>query len=167
MANKVYKIDETSTVFGDEAGDDVSFTTASSTLSSGAGRQSSQLDLGAGTTARSRLFFWRAYCQAVATPTVGNALEVYLKMSDGTHADNDDGTSDAAVSAQDKLRNLERIGTVQCDEAAANIEFSAHGMVEINERYVQVVWWNALGSALTSDDTESKFVLTPSPDQVQ
>lgn len=163
MANKVYQNDETTISFGDEVGDDVVWTNAS--MATGSQDQSAQADLGA--APRATRYRWRFYCQCVATPTVGNVLTLYLKTSDGTHADNDDGTSDGAVSSSDKLRNLKPLGYVECDEAAANVEFGASGVVEIYDRYVQVVADQQLGANLTSDDTECKFLLTPIPPEVQ
>ena len=162
MANKVYTIEETAIEFKSTGG--VDFTATS--LASGAGRQSAQHDLG--TSARSRIFAWRAFCQHVATPAVGEVVRVYLKTDDTvSHPDNDDGTSDAAVSAEDKLRNLHHIGNIVLDEAAADIEFVASGVVEINARKVQVVFWNAAATAFTATATEHGFVLTPMPDEVQ
>lgn len=165
MVAKVYVNPETSKVFSPATATANDVTFECDGLSNGAGRQSAQLDLGS--AARSRRYAWRAFVQAQATPTVGDVLRVYLKTSDGTHPDNDDGTGDAAVSAEDKLRNLQFIGVIECDEAAANIEFVAQGEVEINARYVQIVFWNELGATLTTDVDENGLILTPVPDESQ
>lgn len=165
MANNIYKVDVNAYVFGSEAGDDVAWSTEN--IADGAGRQSAFLDLGVGTTARPRRFMWRFWTQLQATPTVGNVIYVYLKTSDGSHPDNDDGTGDAAVSAEDKLKNLDLIGILVVDEAAADVEMVAHGEIEINERYAGVVLWNASGATITNDAAETKLSLTEVPDQIQ
>lgn len=166
MANKLYVIEESDIVFGSEVGDDVAL--SSESISNNAGRQSAHHDLGARSTAAADRFRWRAYTQSQATPTVGNTLDWYLKTSDGTHHDNDDGTGDIAVSAEDKLKNLSFIGSSVVDQAAANIEYVAHGTIhELNERYVAVVMWNTMGATTTSDAAETKCVLTPMPYELQ
>lgn len=134
-------------------------------IATASGRQGALHDFGTG--ARSRRFAWRAWVQCQATPTLGALIRVYLKTSDGSHPDNDDGTGDAAVSAEDKLRNLHYIGAIVVDEAAANVEFAASGDVEISARYVAPVFWNASGATLTTDEAEHGFQLTPVPDEVQ
>lgn len=165
MANKVYMITETSIVFGSEVGDDVAWSTES--IASGAGRQSAFHDRGADGTARAFVYRYRFYTQAQATPTVGNACRLYNKTSDGTHPDNDDGTSDAAVSAEDKLKNLTPLRGAIVDEAAANIEYVSKGRIAIAERYFGPVLWNAMGSTITADAAETKAVFTPIVHEVQ
>ncbi len=165
--SNVYKVDETSTIWGSEVGDDLALTSES--VADGAGRQGAQLDLGAGGTARSPQFFGRLYGQAVATPTLKELLELHMKGGDGTHYDNDDGTGDIAVSAEDKLANLNYLP--QCspavDQAAANIEFSRGGVFFHYERYMLPAMFNNMGSATTADAAETKFVVTPMPMQAQ
>lgn len=139
-------------------------------LASGAGQQSAQHDFGV--AARSALFEWRAFVQFATAPVLGETVDIYLKTAGSSasataHPDNDDGTGDAAVSAEDKLRNLHFIGSIVVDEAVANIEMVASGIVEIRARAVQVVFWNATADALTTDVNENGFMLTPVPDEVQ
>lgn len=168
MANKVYLNDEASTVFGSEAGDDVDWSTEN--ISDGAGRQSAEADLGA--APRSRRYRVELWTQLQATPTVGETVRLYLKPNGGEgassdHPGNDDGTGDAAVSAENKLRNLHLLGALVVDEAAANIEMKLDVEVEINARHVQLVVWNDSGAAITNDAAETKARLTPLPDEVQ
>lgn len=166
MANKVYAVDETAIVFGSEVGDDVAW--SNENISSAAGRQSALHDLGAGGTARSERFRYRFQMDGwQATPTVGNTLDLHIKTSDGTDPDNDDGTGDAAVSAEDKLSNLDYLDAIVCDEAAANILAATSGIVHISERHVAFVMWNRGGSATKNDGAGIKLTLTPRPLEIQ
>lgn len=158
MANEIYIYHGTEIVFGSEVGDDVAW--SSESVANGAGRQSSFYDWGADGTARPWWCRYRIYVQAQATPTVGNLFETYLKTSDGTNPDNDDGASDAAVSAADKLKNLDPLKSPMVDEAAANVQFVRRGVVRIPERYFGVAGWNAMGSTTTADASETKAVFT-------
>ncbi len=134
-------------------------------LASGAGRQSAQYDLGVARAARR--FVWRACAQFATAPVLNERIDVYLKTSDGNHPDNDDGTTEGAVSAEDKLKGLHHIGSIIVDEAAINIEMVGSGEVIIRARYVQVVWWNTSADALTSDVNENGFILTGAPDEIE
>lgn len=156
MTSKAYQLDETALEFKASAGD-VVFTCTS--LAASAGRQSAEHDLGA--AARAYAYEWRAYCQFATAPVVGETVDVYLKTSDGTHDDNDDGASDAAVSAEDKLKNLKYMGSIVVDEASATPEFSASGVVQITSRYMQVVFWNATADALSATAAEHGLSLKP------
>ena len=171
MANKNYVVTETSLFFVPAAAaqaEDAIFEVDG--LGSAAGHQSAQFDLG--TTARSQLYEWRAFVQFATAPVVGETVRIYLKTA-GTsasataHPDNDDGTGDLAVSAEDKLKNLHLIGNIIVDEAAANIEMVSSGTVEIRSRAINVVFWNATADALTTDVDENGFILTPVPDELQ
>lgn len=135
-------------------------------LGAGAGRQGALDDFGA-TTARSRLYEWRAFVKFATAPVVGEYVAIYGKTGDGTHRDNDDGTGDSAVSAEDKLRNLVRLGSIIVDEASTTPEFSASGLILINSREFAPVFWNATADALSSTAADHGFSLTPVPDEVQ
>ncbi len=164
MANKVYKVDETAVVWNDSTG---ATTLTLNNLAAGAGRQGDQYDLGAVATARAYRFQWQFRCRFATTPVVGEVVEIYLKLSDGTRIDNDDGTTDAAVSAGDKRRNLTLLGVVVVDEAATGVDMVARGVVEIFSRYVQPVIWNATADNLVATNDLNDFVLTPIPDEIQ
>jgi hypothetical protein len=168
MANKIYIDPETAFTFGSEGGDTVDWTTES--VANGAGRQSAIRDLGAGP--RSDRYLFEFWTQLQATPTVGSLVRLYIKeygSESGTedHPTNDDGTGDAAVSAEDKLRNLRYVGAVTVDEAAANVEMGFKTVVEIAVREFQLVLWNASGAAITADAAETKARLTPIPYEIQ
>jgi hypothetical protein len=118
------------------------------------------------------LYEWRAFVQFATIPVLGEQVDIYLKTAGSSasataHPDNDDGTSEGAVSASDKLNNLHWIGSIIVDEAAADVEMVASGTVEIRARAIQVVFWNATADALTNDDDENGFMLSPVPDEVQ
>jgi len=149
---------ETAITF-DAAGTDVVHTLTS--LASSTGRQSAQHDFT--DSARAYMYRWRAKCQYVATPVVGETLDWYYKsgLTASTILDNDDGTGDIAVSAEDKLKNLHYIGSIVIDEAAADTEFVASGTIVIYERFIHIVAFNQAAAALTATSTEHSFTLTP------
>ena len=91
-------------------------------------------------------------------------MRFYLKekIGDDSQLTNDDGTADAAVSAEDKLKNLRYLGSTICDEAAANIPAGASfGIIEISVQNIHMVMFNAGGATTTADDAETKVFLTP------
>ena len=102
-----------------------------------------------------------------ATPAVGAQIKIYLKTSDGSHPDNDDGTGEMALSSVNKLKNLIYLGSIIVDEAAANVEMVKSGSIEIDARYVNVVYYNATTVATTNDVDENGFILTAVPDELQ
>jgi hypothetical protein len=166
MADKIYQHDESVLHFVPATAaqaEDVAFEVHN--LAAGAGRQSAQLDLGV--SARATWYAWRAFVQFATIPVVGETVDIYIKTSDGTHPDNDDGTSEGAVSSDDKLKNLTLIGTIVVDEAVADIEMVASGVVSLDARYVQIVFENSTADALTNDVDENGFNLTPVPQEVQ
>ncbi len=162
MANKVYQHDETALSLEDTS---TPRTFTLNHLAAGAGRQGDLHDLT--TAARSKWFAWRAWVQAATTPVVGEVVRVYVKTSDGTIPDNDDGTTDAAVSAEDKLKNLTQIGTIIVDEAATGVKFVKSGLIWLPHRHVTPVFWNATADNLVATNDLSGFSLTPVPDEIQ
>ena len=169
MPNKVYQHDETALVWqdtGDPGGGSPSVRVLSLyNLATGSGRQGDLHDFGTG--ARTQRFAWRAWVQFATVPVVGEAVRIYVKTSDGTYPDNDDGTTDAAVSAEDKLKNLTQIGTIVVDEASTVATMAASGFVLLPDRYVAPVFWNATADNLKATDDTSGFKLTPVPPEVQ
>jgi hypothetical protein len=161
-ANKI-KINPETPITFKESGGTVTFTPKNTATA--AGRISARHDLGA--AARASLYEWRARTKVQAAPTVGNVLEIYLATSDGTVADGNQGTSDAAFSAADKRRNLHYVGQVVMDKNDATEVFQASGFLTIVARYVSVVWWNGTGQSLTNVAGDHEFILTPVPDEVQ
>jgi len=171
MANLIYRNRETTLWFVPAAAaqaEDEAFEVHN--LASGAGRQSDYLDLGEGAVAG--LYEWRAFVQFATTPVVGETVNIYLKTMGSssaatTHPDNDDGTAEGAVSAEDKLKNLHYLGSIVVDEATADVEMVASGEVFITARAVSVVFWNDTADALTNDVDENGFMLSPVPMEIQ
>jgi len=162
MSNKIYGASETPIVFKSSLGD-VTFTPTS--VANGAGRISARWDRGAGS--KPSLYKWRVHTKAAAALAVGTPLEVYLATSDGTDEDGNLGTADAAFASADKRRNLQYVGAINADSITNGEVQIASGLVEIRDRYVSVVWWNALGQALSATATDHTFTLTPVPDEIQ
>ncbi len=161
MANKVLQHDE-SQISWKSSGGTEAFTPTS--LASAAGRQGAYHDFG--TAARSRLYAWRAVIKPGATRVVGEIVRIYFITSDGTNPDNDDGTGDIAVSAADKLRNLDQIGAIIIDENAA-VAMVAHGFLEVPHRYGAPAFWNASANSLSATAGDFGFFMTPVPDEIQ
>lgn len=163
MVAKILQHDETKLIFDDTTTAAHTFTV--NNLAAGAGRQSDLLDLGTG--ARAHRFAWRAYCQFATNPVVPEAVRVYIKTSDGSKPDNDDGVTDAAVSAEDKLNNLYQIGSIIVDEAATGVIMASSGLVILPQQWVGVVFWNATADNLVATDNLNGFSLTPVPFESQ
>lgn len=162
MANKVYQIPETALDWNDTS---TPRTFTLNNLATLTGRQGDLHDLG--TTARSPWVAWRAWFQSATTPVIGEVVRVYVKTSDGTIPDNNDGTTDAAVSAEDKLRNLTPIGSIKVDEAATGVKFVKSGVIWLPHRHVAPVFWNATADNLVATNDLSGFKLTPIPREIQ
>lgn len=162
MAAEIKGLIGTKVVFK-ASGGDVTFTPQN--VANGAGRISAQWDRGSG--AQPMLYRWRAKTKAAAALAVGNLLEIYFATSDGTAVDANQSTADAAFPAADKRRNLQRVGVVEADSTTSGELQIGSGLVLIDVRYVSVVWWNALGQALTNVAGDHEFSLTPITDQIQ
>ena len=134
MATKVYIARETSTVWSDSAGDLVLTLNA---LGVGAGRIGARKDLGAAST--SYQYSWRFTCQFDTTPVVGEVINLYLCTSDGTRPDGELGAADAALAAEDKIKNLHHICNLIVDVATVDIDFTSSGVCTIPTRYVSPV----------------------------
>lgn len=161
MANLIYMNEETALEWSSTATNTLTLTS----LATDAGRQGQLHDFGV--AARSRLFAYRAWVKFNTAPVVGDRVDLYIKTSDGTHPDNDDGTGDAAVSAEDKLRNLHPIGSIIVDEASITPEMVRSGTIEISARHAAPVFFNKAADILGATATEHGFTLTPVPDEIQ
>ena len=134
-------------------------------VAAGAGRQGALHDFGA--AAFSPDYVWRAWVKMATAPVVGERIQVYWKTSDGTNPDNDDGTGDIALSAEDKLKNLMYIGGITIDEASTAPVFVASGTLEHKHRHGCPVFFNNTADALSATATDHGFSLTPVPIQGQ
>lgn len=171
MANLIYRNRET-TLFFVPAGAAQAETRIFEldSLASGAGIQSAIHDLGEG--AISQIYEWRAFVQFATTPVLGETIDFYIKTAGNSagaagHPDNDDGTGAGVVSAEDKLKNLAFIGSIKVDQATADIEMVASGTILITARAFNVVAWNASADALTTDEDENGFWISPVPNEIQ
>ena len=164
MPSKLYVAPETAITWRASAGSAVLTLTS---LAAGNGRQGAfhGLDVAA---SRSGWYSWRFFCVFATAPVVAELIKIYLKTSDGTNPDNDDGVSDAAVSAEDKLRNLDLIGIMEVDEASATPTFVASGSgLWIPQADVAPVIWNGTADDLSSTASEHGFDLVPDPPENQ
>ncbi len=169
MTAKSYQIGETDITWLDTGGAAVVTLTS---LGAGAGRQGAQYDFGAITTARAFLFDWWFFMQFATTPVFDEKIDIYWKgfHQGGSHAMNDDGTADAALSAEEKLKNLIHLGSLVVDEESSTPEFSKGNdgdPIWIPHRYGMPVIWNDTADAFSSTAAEHGFILTPIAPQAQ
>lgn len=148
------------------SGGSATFTPTS--LAQNAARLSARFDFGDLTvTPKPLRFAWRAKTKCAVAGTLDLGVRIYLATSDGTIADGNVGTADAALASIDKVKNLYPIGTIIVDKSADATEpFQASGICELWSRYVSVVWHNVTGQALSATGTDHEFSLTPLRDQV-
>ena len=169
MTAKVYQIGESDITWLNTGGSELLTLTS---LGAAAGRQGARHDFGAITIARAHMFDWWFFMQFATAPVVNEVIDIYWKgfHQGGSHAMNDDGTGDIAVSAEDKLRNLIYLGSLIVDEASVTPEFSTgnHGdPIWIPHRYGMPVIWNNTADAFSSTAAEHGFILTPIIPQAQ
>ncbi len=162
MPNLVYQNEGTTLSWKDSGGD---YAMTLQNLATVAGRQGAVHDFGV--AARSPRFAWRFGCEFETAPVVGEVVRIYAKTSDGTDPDNDDGTGDIAVSAENKLKNLTHIGTLIVDEAVADVQMAASGFIILPHRYFMPVVWNATADNLQNTANINVFTLTPVPIEIQ
>lgn len=165
MPNKIYQIGETAITFDGTVGANIAWSLEG--VANNAGQQSAFYDRGVLSAAKAGRYHYRLVLQFQATPTVGYIVRLYMKTSDGTHPDNDDGTGDIPVSSEDKLKNLKLIDIMKVDEAVANIDTVVSGIVDIWDRYVGFVIWNESGAITNATDSNNGLVLTPLPFEIQ
>lgn len=160
MANEAYIRKGTSLLINGEVGAAYAFSMEA--IANAAGRVSAQIDLGV--APRPGIYQWSCEVQFQATPTQGSGLELYLAFApdaDATQIDGDVGNADAALGDIDMRRNLQFIGMVISENAAASEKCVASGRVQITERYVSVVGYNASGATTNATDSNFRFDLVP------
>ena len=132
-------------------------------LSAGAGRQGDLFDLDGESSARPLIWHYRWYIEfAASTVDVGDVVRTALKTggqgtTPGAAPSNDDGATDAAVSAEDKLRNLIKLKPIIVDEAAANVGMVSEGTIWIPQRWIAPVVWNDTDTAFRNTANASFF----------
>lgn len=162
MANKIYAAPETALVFKDSGGDAV---ITLLNLAFAAGRLSARYDRGAGS--KPRLYKWRGVMQWETAPVVGEYAEVYLAESDGTTADANVSTADAALTAGQVL-NLSPIGLVKAQTTDVATSFVRSGYCLISERYFSVGVWNySAADNLENTSNACSITFIPVPDEIQ
>lgn len=150
------------------SGGDAAITLAS--LANGNGtstgaRQSATLDLGADWED-----WWRLETEfeLAATPTAGNAINLYASWSGSTGAaeGNTSGTDAAYTGYSNNIdaaaRHLEFLGAHICtSQTTTTVQKSVVGLVRAKGRYMNLVVDNRSGAAFHSTDTNQVIRLTP------
>jgi hypothetical protein len=161
MPSKAYVDPETAITWTDTGGD-AAFDLGG--LASKSVRVGAQYTLPA--APRSYLYLYKIIVDGFDTaPVVGQAVHFYLAQSTTASAaeqDGDVGTSDAAGSVDD-LPNLTPLRSAIVQTTTAADELITSGVIEIFQRYVSPVCYNATDDALLSTSDSHQFILTPIP----
>ena len=166
MANESYITNGTARLVNGEAGADVAFSVEG--VADGAGRVSTQIDLGA--APRPYIFAWSCEVQWQATPTQYGSLDLYIATApdgDSTQIDGDVGATDAALGDVDMRRNLKYIGKVVSENATASEKCVASGEFSCMQRYLTIVAYNDGGATINATDSNFRFDLDEKAQQGQ
>jgi len=166
MANEDYIITGTALLVNGEAGANYAWSVEG--LTNANGRVSAQIDLGA--APRPYKFKWVCEVQFQATPTQYKGLALYKAGApDGTatRVAGDIGQADAALGDVDMRYNLEYVGYVVSENAAASEKCIATGYFEHYDRYITLVGYNDSGAAVNATDSNFVFTLQPIAHQGQ
>lgn len=165
MSNDILQKDGTAFTFKSTGGSALWTPTS---LANGAGRLSTQLDLGA--SPRAYKFQWRLVLKFVATPSVGFLVRPYLLEAGSaatTYQDGIIGLTDAAIATEAISMYAGKL-LGPCGIQTAGTAFQVwSGRCKIQSRYVSLMLWNASGAALSATATDHEFRLEPVNDQVQ
>lgn len=160
MPSAAYIDNETSVLFGGEAGADVAFSVEGTT--NAAGQISAQKDWGV--APRAAVYQWSCEVQWQATPTQFATLDLYISEApdgDATQRSGDEGAADAALGDVDSVQNMRYIGSVVSENAAANEKCVASGEFTSTARYFSVVAINNGGATVHGTDTNFRFDIQP------
>lgn len=156
------------------SGGDAAITLASLANGNGTsagGRQSATLDLGTLWAQRWRL---DADFELAATPTAGNAINLYASWNNATGAGKGNTSgSDAAYSGYSSnldasAKHLEFLGAHVCtSQATATVQKSFVGVIFPKGRYLNLVVDNRSGAAFHSTDTNQVITLTPLEETIE
>lgn len=161
MANELYVRNGTALLFNGEA-TGVAAAWSVEGLTNSAGRVCAQYDLGA--APRPYEFNWSCEIQCQATPVQGQTFDLYIATApdhDATQISGDVGNADAALGDVDMLRNLQYIGSVVVENAAAGEKFVASGTFICTQRYISPVAYNGTGASINGTDSNFRFDVTP------
>lgn len=162
MANKIYRVLETSLTFKDSGGSAV---ITLQNLANGVGRVSAQYDRGAGSLAQD--FFVIAVMEYASAPQLTEVVEIYTFEGDGTYVAGTLGTSDAALTSAKKVNgNLVNLNIV--DTTSTNTDVVSMGRCTITMRYFSVGVWNgSSGDNLRNTANTSSVIFIPVPPEIQ
>lgn len=128
-------------------------------------RQSASLDLGASWARAWRL---ETEFEIAATPTAGNAINLFASWNTATGAgDANTSGSDAAYTGYSNnidasTKQLEFLGSHICTaQATSTVQKALVGIIFPKGRYLNLVVDNRSGAALHSTETNQRIVLTP------
>jgi hypothetical protein len=135
------------------------------------GRQSATLDLGEYWAQRWRI---NTEFEMAATPTAGNAINLFASYKDATGAgDGNTSGSDAAYTGYSNnidaaTKQLELIGCHICTaQATSTVQKSCPGIFFPKGRYLNVVVDNRAGSAFHSSDANCVITFTPLEESIE
>jgi hypothetical protein len=135
------------------------------------GRQSATLDLGEYWAQRWRV---NSAFELAATPTAGNAINLFGSYSDSTGAgDGNTSGSDAAYTGYSNnidaaTKQLEFLGSHICTaQATSTVQKSLVGVIFPKGRYLNVVVDNRAGSAFHSSDANCVITFTPLEESIE
>jgi hypothetical protein len=135
------------------------------------GRQAATLDLGEFWAQRWRV---NAAFELAATPTAGNAINLFGSYSDSTGAgDGNTSGSDAAYTGYSNnidaaTKQLEFLGAHICTaQATSTVQKSLVGVIFPKGRYLNVVVDNRAGSAFHSSDSNCVITFTPLEESIE
>ena len=137
MANKIQQANGTAVLISGVAGADTAFSVEG--LADAAGRVAAQHDFGA--VPRDTHALWSCEVQFQATPTQYGTLDIYAAWApdgDSTQIDGDVGATDAALGDADMRRNLQFIGSVVSENAAASEKCVASGVHADQKQILQL-----------------------------
>lgn len=150
------------------SGGDAAITLASLANGNGTsngGRQSDSLDLGASWARAWRL---ETEFELAATPTAGNAINLFASWNTSTGAgDGNTSGSNAAYTGYSNnidasTRQLEFLGAHICtSQATSTVQKALVGIIFPKGQYLNLVVDNRSGAAFHSTDTNQRIVLTP------
>lgn len=159
--NKIYRSIGAAITFKDS---DATYTLGANNLAAGAGRISDRWDRG--DAHLPMRYKWIAVVQFETAPVVGEWVEIIIAESDGTLADGTVATSDAALTAAQKV-NCKTVGTIKVQSTDAGTNFVASGIVYLWDRYVSVGFWNATADNLKATNDLSYIILKPMIDEIE